>query len=48
MVFNAHHQDATAIARQLQAHLTLWFCGAPNKLDVEPRKLWCQTVIDVN
>jgi hypothetical protein len=48
MVFNADHQDAAIITRQLQAHLHLWFCRAPTKLDVEPLKLWCQTVVDVN
>jgi hypothetical protein len=43
MVFNA-----AIIARQLQAHLQLWFCRAPNKLDVEPLNLCCQTVVDVD
>jgi hypothetical protein len=48
MVFNTDHQDVVTITRQLQAHLHLWFCRAPSKLDVEPLKLWCQTVVDVN
>jgi hypothetical protein len=39
MVFNTDHQGAVIIARQLQAHLHLWFCRAPSKLDVEPLKL---------
>jgi hypothetical protein len=41
MVFNADHQDAVTTTRQLQAHLHLWFCRAPRKLDIEPLKFWC-------
>jgi hypothetical protein len=48
MVFNADHQDAATIARQLQAHLNLWFCRAPSKLDVKPLNLRCEKVVDVN
>jgi hypothetical protein len=48
MVFNTDHQDVVTISRQLQAHLHLWFCRAPCKLDIEPLKLWCQTIVDVN
>jgi hypothetical protein len=48
MVFNADHQDVVTITRQLQAHHHLWFCKVSSKLDVEPLKLWCQTVVDVN
>jgi hypothetical protein len=48
MVFNADHQDVVTITRQLQAHLHLWFYKVSSKLDVEPLKLWCQTVVDVN
>ncbi|CAL4888861.1 unnamed protein product [Urochloa decumbens] len=43
-----HLFSAEAIARHLQAHLGLWVCRAPTKLDVEGLKLWCQTVVDVN
>ncbi|CAL5015844.1 unnamed protein product [Urochloa decumbens] len=48
MIFHDELQSAETIARHLQAHLKLWVCRAPTKLDVEPLKLWCQTVVDVN
>ncbi|CAL4983020.1 unnamed protein product [Urochloa decumbens] len=48
MIFNADPQNAGTIARQLQTLLKLWVCRAPSKLVVEPLKVWCQTVVDVN
>ncbi|CAL4979103.1 unnamed protein product [Urochloa decumbens] len=48
MVFTAARQEAGTMARTLMDHLRLWICRAPSKLDTQPLKLWCQTVIDVN
>ncbi|CAN6334929.1 unnamed protein product [Urochloa humidicola] len=48
MIFTNVRQSAEDMTLQLQAHLDLWVCRAPSKLDVQPLKLWCQTVVDVN
>ncbi|KAF8772120.1 hypothetical protein HU200_006115 [Digitaria exilis] len=47
-VFDDVQQDDRAIARQLQAHVDLWTCRAPRRLDLEPLKLWCQTVVNID
>ncbi|CAL4911160.1 unnamed protein product [Urochloa decumbens] len=47
-VFHDELQDDRSMARHLQEHVKLWVSRAPSKLDVQPLKLWCQTVIDVN
>lgn len=48
MIFQAKREDVHALARHIQQHIELWTCRDPRKLDMEPLKLWCQTVIDVN
>ncbi|KAF8694230.1 hypothetical protein HU200_038364 [Digitaria exilis] len=48
MVFNNDAHNTAAIARTVRHHVELWLCRAPRRLDVEPLRLWCSTVTNVD